>query len=633
MLKKRDPLWFTKPWYANPQGPTFTWSIYIILITIYCLFAANESIEEIPNYYYYSPIRNADLNAGEAFRNVRRAMTVVITYIKTGDIVILHTSSYFLVTYMMTFWFSYAVFINVALISILVTFIASLIFSLIILGPSFALELISHNLVLAEKIVKPILIESPIGLLLVVLGASVMLLITSALFCSLLLLISKTCYGLYYYMTTPTLLNVLFEIFDIDLYTHTWLLLGILSLTIYFKKWSYLGGLIGSFMMFYSYNNYNNQFFYNFMSTGLLAKTMVITIACYLAYLLINTKQPTTTSSGSRTETYFVLAIIGSVCTTFFTDNFMALIILIELVGFSSYLLAGFSKSREEEDTQNYKNGLIYFLINSIGTLLLFFALIRAWFMVGYLDISLTMNQLTHFILSNPEAIGHNGFMIALFLGILLKMGVAPMHFWLIKVYTSLANPHFLLLLLIPKFAYFRFLWSINTIPYSETLTFIMHVSIVASIIFGCLGLHKQTNLRLIFLYNALINNAFLLTPFVTHADVRYVALYLLSYNLSVLGSYGLLTLNTKYASLNVFQNLRDLNLLANFPMTRLWFTFAIINFISLPPMLGFFAKFLIIYTLFTPQLMILAILILLGTLYSNYAYIKFILTAWVPEE
>ena len=94
-------------------------------------------------------------------------------------------------------------------------------------------------------------------------------------------------------------------------------------------------------------------------------------------------------------------------------------------------------------------------------------------------------------------------------LGLFIKLGLAPFHFWVPQVYEGAPNFVTLILLTLPKFVLFiifikLYLFVFNII--SQTFFQIFCINIILSLIFGSFGALWQNNIKKFMAYSAITN-------------------------------------------------------------------------------------------------------------------------------
>lgn len=127
---------------------------------------------------------------------------------------------------------------------------------------------------------------------------------------------------------------------------------------------------------------------------------------------------------------YIILLFISLLGTTLLisTNNFIALILCIELQSFSMYLIASFNK----DHFKSQNAGIIYFLLGSLSSCFIFLGFFLIYANTGILNFEDFYNFIA--ISNNLNNWLQFAFLI-FFLGFLFKLAAAPFHHWSLTVY------------------------------------------------------------------------------------------------------------------------------------------------------------------------------------------------------
>nr|BDI12967.1 NADH dehydrogenase subunit 2 [Abarenicola claparedi oceanica] len=200
-----------------------------------------------------------------------------------------------------------------------------------------------------------------------------------------------------------------------------------------------------------------------------------------------------------------------------------------------------------------------------------------------------------------------NNFTTALiFLALLLKTGMAPLHFWFPSVMMSLSWPMCMILSTIQKLAPMSIMiTTTNSSPNS-----IMIVSGLSAL-WGGLGGLNQTQLRAILAYSSIGHMGWILAAslYSTSLSFMYFATYI------VMLTPIMLTLWSSHLKAN---NQPSTNLLMKPSLMIL-----LLSLGGLPPLLGFFPKLLVLYSLINLNMFPLAIILIMGSTINLFYYMK----------
>nr|AXS66531.1 NADH dehydrogenase subunit 2 [Curculionoidea sp. 21 KM-2017] len=192
---------------------------------------------------------------------------------------------------------------------------------------------------------------------------------------------------------------------------------------------------------------------------------------------------------------------------------------------------------------------------------------------------------------------------------LLMKMGVAPFHFWLPEVSSGISWEMNMILLMWQKIA------PMILISYSpKPLMFLSTISIFSSMFSSILGFN-QTCLRKIMAYSSINHSSWMISALLVSLNTWLI--YFLTYCLI---NINIIIFFNKY---NIFfiSQMSKLN-----PSNKTVKMIFMMNFLSLgglPPFLGFFPKWLVTMSLIKMNLFTLSLILILSSLLSLYFYLR----------
>lgn len=200
-------------------------------------------------------------------------------------------------------------------------------------------------------------------------------------------------------------------------------------------------------------------------------------------------------------------------------------------------------------------------------------------------------------------------------IAICLKLGAAPLHFWLPNLIDGLNWINTLTLLTWQKLA------PLMVISYSISPNLILLFILITSFV-GRIGGLNQTSLRKILTFSSINHIGWLLTGifFNNFIWLFYFLLYLIT-NLSIILIFKLLNIH-HINQLFIFKN--------NSPLIKFCF---IINFLSLgglPPFLGFLPKWMLIESIIKINQLMLLLFIIIITLITLFFYLRVSFSAFL---
>ena len=294
-----------------------------------------------------------------------------------------------------------------------------------------------------------------------------------------------------------------------------------------------------------------------------------IYILIILIYWLIN----------DNNKLYSLLFIISSIL-IFYSNSLYSLFISIELISLIMVTYINFY-------IQNKYYGILYYLFSSIFTGIFILSL-------GYIYL------------------GYNLGYYLIILIFIYKLGLAPLHILIPKIYNNLSIKKLIFIDILCKylnlFIFYRLFISI-----SINLSYIILISIIISTLLTL----KETNLLNILIYSSIINYSLILI-LINNFNIFFI--YLIHYIFISLIFFYLITYYNLFYSIN------------NSYYILLWFLLSM-NLIGIPPFIGFWIKFYILYLLILSLNYYLLIIILFSFILLSLVYIRILLNFYINTQ
>lgn len=326
---------------------------------------------------------------------------------------------------------------------------------------------------------------------------------------------------------------------------------------------------------------------------------------------------------------YFLLfhAVILGSCLLASSMNFIMVILSLELISLSSYLLAGFGF-----DKKSAEGSLKYFLFGTVATACMIYGISIIYGFAGTLDFSSELFLKNLIALSSPLLLIAGLLTIA---GFLFKITAVPFHLWAPDVYESAPTPVVAFISVVPKLAGIavltKFTLAINLFGQSGyNWQVILAVISLISILIGNLSAIAQTNSKRMLAYSSVAQSGFLLVGLVSfgldgiHFMLFYSAVFLV---MNFLVFNALNQFENAYGELGI-KSFAGLGKRSIIPSLAILIGF--ISLTGLPPTAGFTAKLFIFGSLWgayqqSGELLLLALFIigLLNTVVSLFFYLK----------
>nr|QUB07033.1 NADH dehydrogenase subunit 2 [Thlaspida biramosa] len=257
-------------------------------------------------------------------------------------------------------------------------------------------------------------------------------------------------------------------------------------------------------------------------------------------------------------------------------------------IGVEINLLSMIPLMISKNNNYSSESSMKYFLIQSMASTLMIF--------------SITMLEKNH--------LNSLMFEVLLQISILMKLGVAPVHWWLPEVMEGISWMNCLVMLTWQKIAPMIMLMMTlkNSIWVNATI-------ILSSLVSGIQGLN-QISMRKILAYSSINHMAWMLMSMMSSSWIWYI--YFIVYSVSNL----ILILYLNYMKIYF---INQINILKN---NKIYSMMMILNFISLsgiPPFIGFLPKWLTIH--YTMKIsMIMPVILIISSLIHTYFYMRIIM-------
>nr|ALO70252.1 NADH deshydrogenase subunit 2 [Aleochara sp. 1 EF-2015]ALO70261.1 NADH deshydrogenase subunit 2 [Aleochara sp. 2 EF-2015] len=194
---------------------------------------------------------------------------------------------------------------------------------------------------------------------------------------------------------------------------------------------------------------------------------------------------------------------------------------------------------------------------------------------------------------------------------LLMKMGMAPFHFWFPEVIEGLSWLNSLILLTWQKIT------PMVLVMYNLNFQYFFFIIIIFSMIISSIMGINQVSLRKILAYSSINHMAWMISAMFFSETIWFYYLII----------YFILTLNIWFLLMNFnifFMNQLIISLKNNF-LLKIIFSFNFLSLGGLPPFLGFFPKWLTIQYMINSNWMMLSFFMILITLFTLFYYMRLI--------
>jgi NADH-ubiquinone oxidoreductase chain 2 len=302
-----------------------------------------------------------------------------------------------------------------------------------------------------------------------------------------------------------------------------------------------------------------------------------------------------------------ILFILSGAIFLISASDLVSVFLSIELQSYGLYLLSTIYRNSEKSTSA----GLTYFLLGGLSSCFILLGISILYVNTGTTNLDslyVIMN------LSNNDYNYINLGLIIMSVGFLFKVAAAPFHFWSPDVYDSVPTVVTTFIAIVPKISIFIFLLelisnSVNINNVSWTFCFVI-TSLFSLVIGSVLGL-KQSRIKRLLAYSTISHVGFILLALSINSveSVKGFFFYLLQYTISNLNLFLIVIgiglslffyINEKQDDFNKLtdKNNSPIQLITQLngfykvnPILALSLIITIFSFAGIPPLVGFFAK------------------------------------------
>ena len=312
------------------------------------------------------------------------------------------------------------------------------------------------------------------------------------------------------------------------------------------------------------------------------------------------------------------------------TTHFVTLFLGLELFSIPLYALVGTVRARPE----SAEGGMKYFLTGAVASSCFLMGGVLIYGLSGTLDLSLAADSLrSQGLALDPMVLAGAALML---LGFLFKASAVPFHQWTPDAYE--ASPHPIAGFMSVATKGVALIALLRIFPGSFAplggvevkLQSVVAILAVATLVIGNLTALVQTNVKRMLAYSSISHAGYLLLGFVAGTPAAYtgVLYYLVIYLAMNMGAFGLLTAFGLVGDKTTFDDLRGLGWKR--PAMGISAAIFMLSLAGIPPMGGFYGKYMIFRELVGTGHVGMAILGVLASLVSAYYYLRFIVALFL---
>ena len=336
---------------------------------------------------------------------------------------------------------------------------------------------------------------------------------------------------------------------------------------------------------------------------------------------------------GNREELYLLILMAAAGGMVLVASQHLAsLFIGLELLSVPVYGLVAYAFFNK----RSLEAGIKYMVLSAAGSAFLLFGMALLYADAGSLGFSEIGKALAATGLPSPIASLGLGMMLV---GLGFKLSLVPFHLWTPDVYEGAPAPVAAFLATASKVAVFGVLvrlFQISPAATSGVLTDVMSVIAVASIIIGNLLALTQNNLKRLLGYSSIAHFGYMMIAMVASKGmaVEAISVYLVTYVLTSLGAFGVITLmSSPYSGRDADALFEYRGLFWRRPYLTAVLTVMMLSLAGIPLTTGFIGKFYIIATGVEAHLWWLTGSLVVGSAIGVFYYLRVMVTLYLQDS
>ncbi|MFV1997029.1 MAG: NADH-quinone oxidoreductase subunit NuoN [Acidiferrobacterales bacterium] len=321
---------------------------------------------------------------------------------------------------------------------------------------------------------------------------------------------------------------------------------------------------------------------------------------------------------------YFVLGLLGLVGMMVMVSagSFLTIYLGLELLSLSLYTMVAMNRDSGESTEAAMK----YFVLGAIASGMLLYGMSMLYGATGSLDIATVKTAIASMNADNIILVFGLVFIVV---GLAFKIGAVPFHMWVPDVYQGAPTSVALYIASAPKIAAFAMIMRLlpgGLESLSVSWQGMLIILAVLSMGVGNIAAIAQTNMKRMLAYSAISHMGFFMLGILSASDNGYSSamFYVLVYSVMSLGAFGIIILVSRQGfeadQISDFKGLAWRSPWVAFLMLLLMLSMA-----GVPPLLGFYAKLMVIQSVVEAGFLWLAIVSVLFAVIGAFYYLRII--------
>nr|YP_008474896.1 NADH dehydrogenase subunit 2 [Diddensiella santjacobensis]AGS44127.1 NADH dehydrogenase subunit 2 [Diddensiella santjacobensis] len=335
------------------------------------------------------------------------------------------------------------------------------------------------------------------------------------------------------------------------------------------------------------------------------------------------------------------------------SNNTILFFVAIELQSYTLYIITTmYHRDSTLEGIGSTKSGMVYFLLGTFASITILAGIVLVYSttnLVCITDINTYMYILYSDNTSNIPYILYFSYMLVI-VGMLMKVGIVPLHIWLINIYSTTPTIITMYISLVSKISILTVLYSIihnNIIVYSNNITNILVLISILCMLVGAIGGIPHIHIKRVIAYSGLTNIGYLLYSITSNNSytIGSYILYIYQYSITHILWFLLLlytiiyykkwytymrthsknaSTNNKYILTSILHTITIRDLYSIILCNRsIVFCYVIVlsSLIGIPPLAGFYGKYYILISGILSSYYVASIVLIISSTITTYYY------------
>jgi len=335
-------------------------------------------------------------------------------------------------------------------------------------------------------------------------------------------------------------------------------------------------------------------------------------------------------SHGTRFE-FPVLLLLSATGMSMMVSagDMISLYVGLELQSLAAYVLAAFNRG----EARSSEAGLKYFVLGALASGVLLYGISLVYGFTG----TTRFDQVAQVIATTPRSIGILFGLTFVLAGLAFKISAVPFHMWTPDVYEGAPTPVAAFFASAPKVAAMGLLTRVAVEAFggaSGDWRQIVIFAAIASIVLGAIGAIGQSNIKRLLAYSSINNVGFALIGLAaaTPEGVASVLFYMVVYAVMTIGSF-ICVLQMRDLDGRPVETIAALSGLSRTrPGLAAAFAIFMFSLAGIPPLFGFWPKFMVFNAAVQAGLVPLAVIGIAASVIGAFYYLKVVKTIYFDE-